>query len=104
MLCRLVSPPSECAHGQEFIYTSGGAGGTDQKRRNFAILHDDLFIDGKQDLARAWAMATRPSLDELDLVGEDESHPLASMMEVVGVLVAKYEEEYVPELEDDNVA
>ena len=28
----------------------------------------------------------------IDLVGEDESHPLASMMEVVGVLVAKYEE------------
>jgi hypothetical protein len=25
-------------------------------------------------------------------------------MEVVGVLVAKYEEEYVPELEEDNVA
>ena len=44
-------------------------------------------------------------LDRLiDLVGEDESHPLASMMEVVGVLVAKYEEEYVPELEEDNVA
>ena len=44
-------------------------------------------------------------LDRLiDLVGEDESHPLASMMEVVGVLVAKYEEEYVPELEKDNVA
>ena len=44
-------------------------------------------------------------LDRLiDLVGEDESHSLASMMEVVGVLVAKYEEEYVPELEEDNVA
>ena len=44
-------------------------------------------------------------LDRLiDLVGEDESHPLASMMEVFGVLVAKYEEEYVPELEEDNVA
>ena len=40
----------------------------------------------------------------IDLVGEDESHPLAFMMEVVGVLVAKYEEEYVPELEEDNVA
>ena len=25
------------------------------------------------------------------------------MMEVVSVLVAKYEEEYVPELEEDNV-
>ena len=44
-------------------------------------------------------------LDRLiDLVGEGESHPLASTMEVVGVLVAKYEEEYVPELEENNVA
>ena len=38
-------------------------------------------------------------LDELvDEVGEDEDHPLASLMEVVGVLVEKYEDETVPEL------
>ena len=44
-------------------------------------------------------------LDRLiDLVGEDESFLLASMMEAVSVLVAKYEEEYVPELEEDTVA
>jgi HTH-type transcriptional regulator/antitoxin HigA len=38
-------------------------------------------------------------LDNLiDRVGEDESHPLASMMEVVGILIEKYEDEHVPEL------
>ena len=38
-------------------------------------------------------------LDKLtDEVGEDESHPLASLMEVVGVLVAHYENVNVPEL------
>ncbi len=38
-------------------------------------------------------------LDSLvDEVGEDESHPLASLMEIVGVLVEKYEDEHVPEL------
>jgi HTH-type transcriptional regulator/antitoxin HigA len=38
-------------------------------------------------------------LDSLiDEVGEDESHPLASMMEALGVLVEKYEAEHVPEL------
>ena len=38
-------------------------------------------------------------LDDLvDEVGEDESHPLASFMEVVGVLIEKYEDENVPEL------
>ena len=34
----------------------------------------------------------------IDEVGEDESHPLASLMEVVGVLIQKYEDENVPEL------
>ena len=38
-------------------------------------------------------------LDNLiDEVGEDESHPLASLMEVVGVLIEKYEDENVSEL------
>ncbi|MBW4612782.1 MAG: hypothetical protein KME21_05780 [Desmonostoc vinosum HA7617-LM4] len=36
----------------------------------------------------------------IDQVGEDESHPLASLMEVIGVLIEKYEDEYVPHLED----
>ena len=41
-------------------------------------------------------------LDSLiDQVGEDESHPLASMMEVVGILIEKYEDEHVPELAVD---
>ncbi|MGA2854618.1 MAG: hypothetical protein ABSE90_10885 [Verrucomicrobiota bacterium] len=38
-------------------------------------------------------------LDRLvDEVGEDENHPLASMMEVLGVLIEKYEDENVAEL------
>ncbi len=36
--------------------------------------------------------------DLIDVVGEDENHPLASLMEVIGVLIEKYEEEHVPEL------
>lgn len=34
----------------------------------------------------------------IDEVGEDESHPLASLMEIVDVLIEKYDEEHVPEL------
>jgi HTH-type transcriptional regulator / antitoxin HigA len=34
----------------------------------------------------------------IDQVGEDESHPLASMMDVIGVLIENYETEHVPEL------
>ena len=37
-------------------------------------------------------------LDSLiDVVGEDEDHPLASLMDVIGVLIEKYENEHVPE-------
>jgi HTH-type transcriptional regulator/antitoxin HigA len=34
----------------------------------------------------------------IDIVGEDETHPLASLMEVIGVLIEKYEDEQIPEL------
>ena len=34
----------------------------------------------------------------IDEVGEDETHPLASLMELVGVLIERYEDEHVPEL------
>ena len=38
-------------------------------------------------------------LDELiDEVGEDEDHPLAALMELLGTLIEKYEAEHVPEL------
>ena len=38
-------------------------------------------------------------LDRLiDEVGEDEAHLLASLMELVGVLIERYEDEHVPEL------
>lgn len=34
----------------------------------------------------------------IDDVGEDEAHPLASLMEIVGVLIQNYEDQQVPEL------
>jgi HTH-type transcriptional regulator/antitoxin HigA len=34
----------------------------------------------------------------IDQVGEDENHPLASLMDVLGVLIEKYEDEQVPAL------
>ncbi len=38
-------------------------------------------------------------LDRLiNQVGEDESHPLALMMDIIGVLIENYETEHVPEL------
>jgi HTH-type transcriptional regulator / antitoxin HigA len=37
----------------------------------------------------------------IDEVGEDETHPLASLMEVVGVLIERYEDEHIPELTEE---
>jgi mRNA-degrading endonuclease HigB of HigAB toxin-antitoxin module len=34
----------------------------------------------------------------VDEVGENEKHPLASLMEILGVLIEKYEDEHVAEL------
>lgn len=36
--------------------------------------------------------------DLIDEVGEDETHPLASMMEIIGVLIENYETNFVAEL------
>lgn len=38
-------------------------------------------------------------LDSLtDEVGEDETHQLASLMEILGILIEKYEDEHIPEI------
>ena len=43
-------------------------------------------------------------LDQLtDEVGNDESHPLASLMEVIGLLIGIYEDGHVPELEEGSI-
>lgn len=38
--------------------------------------------------------------DLIDQVGEDEEHPLASMMDVIGVLIENYEASHVAELNE----
>jgi HTH-type transcriptional regulator / antitoxin HigA len=34
----------------------------------------------------------------IDVVGEEEGHPLAPLMKIVGMLIEKYEDEHVPDL------
>ena len=36
----------------------------------------------------------------IDEVGEDERHPLASLMELIGMLIEQYEADHVPELRE----
>ena len=43
-------------------------------------------------------------LDELiDKIGEDENHPLASLMETLGTLIETYENQHFPETASDPV-
>lgn len=51
-------------------------------------------IRNERDYTRMQAL-----MDQLlDLVGDDEDHPLAGLLDVVGVLVDQYEEEHMPSL------
>lgn len=61
------------------------------------LLTDVVFVPHTEtDYQRLVAV-----LDTLiDVVGENEDHPLAPLMEVVGVLIEKYEDEHVPLLAD----
>jgi len=43
-------------------------------------------------------------LDELiDKIGDDENHPLASLMEILGTLIEAYESQHLPEAVSDPV-
>ena len=44
-------------------------------------------------------------LDEIvDIVRDDEAHPLAKMIDVIGVLIEDYEDEHIPEPEGDPIS
>ena len=44
-------------------------------------------------------------LDEVtDIVRDNEKHPLANLMEVLGLLVENYENQYIPEPESDPIS
>jgi HTH-type transcriptional regulator / antitoxin HigA len=61
----------------------------------WAFLASTIFVPHTEDEYRRLVALLDGLIDE---IGEDESHPLASLMEIVGVLVEKYEDEHVPEL------
>ena len=70
-------------------------GDIDQTLNNWRPLSEKLYVPHDEvEYKNLGAL-----LDELiDKVGSDESHPLASLVEVVGVLIEKYEDKHIPEL------
>ena len=71
------------------------AGEVQTSEQIWPLLRDGVFVRHTEtDYQRLVAV-----LDTLiDVVGENENHPLAPLMELVGVLIEKYEDEHVPEL------
>ena len=67
----------------------------DKTIQAWSNLNDTLFVPHTE----AEYQKLVSLLDDLiDEVGEDESHPLASLMEVIGFLIESYELQNVPEL------
>ena len=71
---------------------------------------EQLSADWSAVAAKVFVPHSKPEYERLvnvlnsliDQVGEDEKHPLASMMDVIGELIESYETKYVPELEDTD--
>lgn len=61
----------------------------------WSSLADSVFVPHSESDYRRLVTLLDRLVDE---VGENESYPLASLMEIVGVLIEKYEDEHVPEL------
>jgi HTH-type transcriptional regulator/antitoxin HigA len=64
----------------------------------WALLSQTLFVPHTESEYQQLVSLLDTLIDE---VAEDESHPLASFIEVVGSLIEKYEDEHVPELAVD---
>ncbi len=62
----------------------------------WSSLNDTLFVPHTETEYKKLVSLLDDLIDE---VGEDESHPLASLMEIIGLLIESYESENVPELE-----
>jgi HTH-type transcriptional regulator/antitoxin HigA len=59
-------------------------------------LTDTLFVPHTEDEYHQLVRFLDTLIDE---VGEDENHPLASLMEIIGILIERYEIDNVAELE-----
>ncbi|MDB9312490.1 hypothetical protein PN462_05185 [Spirulina sp. CS-785/01] len=58
-------------------------------------LADTIFVPHTEDDYKYLVTVLDQLIDE---VGEDETHPLASLMEIIGVLIENYESQHIPEL------
>jgi HTH-type transcriptional regulator/antitoxin HigA len=83
------------------------------------VLSEEVLNAEIKEIAKIWPIASRAVsvihtqeqyeyatkvLDKLiDVVGEDENHPLASLMETIGTRIEEYENEHYPEPKGDAI-
>jgi HTH-type transcriptional regulator/antitoxin HigA len=67
----------------------------EKTRQAWTKLNQILFIPRNESEYEQLVIILDNLIDE---IGENESHPLASLMELLGILIENYEQENVPEL------
>lgn len=67
----------------------------DETIKAWSNLNDTLFVPHTETEYQKLVNLLDNLIDE---VGEDESHPLASLMEIIGLLIESYESKNIPEL------
>ncbi len=63
--------------------------------KNWQLLNNTLFVHQNESDYEYLVKLLDSLIDE---VGENESHPLANLMEIIGVLIENYENENIPEI------
>lgn len=63
--------------------------------KKWQLINDTLFVPHNES---DYEHLVRLLDSLIDAVGENESHPLASLMEIVGVLIESYENANIPEI------
>jgi HTH-type transcriptional regulator/antitoxin HigA len=63
--------------------------------KNWQLFNNTLFVPHNESDYEYLVHLLDSLIDE---VGENESHPLANLMEIIGVLIENYENENVPEI------
>ncbi len=61
----------------------------------WSILSDKIYVPNTEEEYKQLVNLLDQLIDE---VGENEQHSLASLMEIIGILIEHYENEYIAEL------
>ncbi len=69
--------------------------GIETTLQSWTSLNEILFIPRTESEYRQLVIMLDDLIDE---IGENENHSLTSLMEIIGILIANYERENVPEL------